>query len=651
LTNWRVLAGVATTLIWVAAAAPQLALGAIVSHGDSVGLNYISSSLETNRVTVSTGTMPNTGNPAIMLTDRADTASGPASLSPMDDCVQGSDVQVVLCPAAGVTAVELNLGALDDWLTNTSGLAVRGFGADGRDMLVGGSADDRLEGGLGADLLDGGAGNDQLYGATLQDPAAGADSDQLTGGPGDDRLVGSGGADTVDGGAGNDALLGGSGNDTLLPGPGALADADTIRGGVGSDVVSYAGRMMPVNVSKNGVADDGALAEYDNVALGVERIVGGLASDTLSGSPAKDQLDGGPGDDKLRGGAGADIVQGEDGDDTLSGGPGSDQLNGGPGQDAVALTDKPDVTVVRLAEGNVRTKLPSDRDTLDEVEDVDGGSEGDTVSGSNGPNDLAGGAGEDYVNGGGGVDGLEGGPNADVVVSRDGAPDELVSCGTGVDIAIVDPTDPVVRSGSNRCEVVDEGRKKPRPGLVYLDPQNCDHVQFSTHAMHRLVPLRYDILLPVGFTRQRAPTVDPSNCPVRVTAARGKRGSASGDVSGAPVTLRQSSARGVATTLAVEPPPCAPGSRSTTASAGGRRVRLKTRRRPGRSKAPGKWKVEGKYSIAAARGTDWTTVESCSSTTTIVHRGRVRVFDVVERRNVTVRAGDPYVARRRTSSR
>jgi len=163
--------------------------------------------------------------------------------------------------------------------------------------------------------------------------------------------------------------------------------------------------------------------------------------------------------------------------------------------------------------------------------------------------------------------------------------------------------------------------------------------------MHRLVPLRYDFLLPSGYRRRAPPTLDASGCPVRLTAIRGKRRKASGDVSGGEVMVFQSSGRKVATRLKVARPECAASTRSTAAAASERRVRFKTRRRRGR------WRVQGKFSLGASFGTDWTTVEACSSTTTIVRRGRVRVFDRVKRRTVTVRAGDRYVARRTTSSR
>jgi Ca2+-binding RTX toxin-like protein len=399
-----------------------------------------------------------------------------------------------------------------------------------------------------------------------------------------------------------------------------------MMGGNDFDTVSYAVRMSPVNVSKDGVANDGGLAEGDNVGFDVERINGGLASDTL------------------RGGPGADVLAGEPGDDTLSGGPGPDHVLGGPGRDTIAYSTEPDVTV-RLDARSATTGQPGDRDQVDEVENVRGGNRGDTVTGSNDANTLDGAVGEDYLDGWRGVDRLDGGRSADVVVARDRVRDEPVSCGRGKDLAIVDRRDRVVRRGAKRCERVDDGSQtKPRPGWVYVNPQRCgpsaDGVEFRLPAMHRLMPLRYSILLPSGYRRRRAPTLDTSDCPLRLTATPGQRRSASADVSGGAVTVDQSSGRRVATTVTVKQPACAGGARSYARAADERRVRLKTRRRRGR------WRVKGKHSIGASEGTTWTTIERCSSTTTIVRRGRVKVFDLVKRRTVTVRAGQRYVARR-----
>jgi hypothetical protein len=157
--------------------------------------------------------------------------------------------------------------------------------------------------------------------------------------------------------------------------------------------------------------------------------------------------------------------------------------------------------------------------------------------------------------------------------------------------------------------------------------------------MHRRVPLRYSILLASGFRQRAAPTLDTSECPLRVRATPGQGRIASAEVSGAAVSVGQSSGRRVSTTLTVRGPRCAGRRRSPNALPPEARLRVATDRRRGR------WRVKGKHSIAAAIGTDWVTLESCSRTVTVVRRGRVQVFDRVKGRTVTVRAGHRYVAR------
>ena len=53
-----------------------------------------------------------------------------------------------------------------------------------------------------------------------------------------------------------------------------------------------------------------------------------------------------------------------------------------------------------------------------------------------------GGAGNDRVLDAQGIDALNSGPNSDLVSSRDGHPD-TVNCGSGEDVAVVDPNDTV----------------------------------------------------------------------------------------------------------------------------------------------------------------------------------------------------------------
>src|SRR5438046_1986255 len=80
-----------------------------------------------------------------------------------------------------------------------------------------------------------------------------------------------------------------------------------------------------VNVTLNGVADDGQERERDNVGATVETIIGGAGNDTLAAGSTDAKLIGGGGNDTLTGGAG---------DDTLDGGTGGDLLSGGEGFDS-----------------------------------------------------------------------------------------------------------------------------------------------------------------------------------------------------------------------------------------------------------------------------------------------------------------------------
>jgi Ca2+-binding RTX toxin-like protein len=550
-------------------------------------------------------------------------------------------------------------------------------GAD-PDVLRGGAGADRLSGSGGADQLDGGPGDDDLN--------AGGGNDDVRGGDGSDGVVGGGGNDVQDGGPGDDAvgtattvgvlelseeigddqLIGGPGNDIIVPGPGPpFTDNDAVFGADGVDVVTYAARMQPVDASKDGVANDGSAGERDLVADDVERLTGGLASDVLRGGPGADAIDGGPGDDVLDGrgghdalrgdgggeGAGTDTVIGGDGDDTvagdgggdtLTGGDGGDELAGGAGEDRATYSTAEDVTV-SLQAGTGGSERPADVDTLADVEDLQGGAQRDTFTGSSGPNVLDGKVGEDYVDGTGGVDELSGGGAADVVAARDGVRDAPVACGGGRDLAIVDARDPVVRRGPDRCEVIDDGtRRRPRRGEVHLRPLRCagDAAKVSIASMRRRVPLRYPVLLGAGSRRRRGPTVDASACTFRVTAPAGRRRSAAANVTRGAAAIAQVGRRRPSTVFTVERPDCS--GRAAAAGAQGRRteVGVSTRRR-------GRWRVRGRYSDGASRATSWITIERCDSTETVVLSGTVAVFDRERRRTVLVRAGDRYVARER----
>jgi hypothetical protein len=342
-------------------------------------------------------------------------------------------------------------------------------------------------------------------------------------------------------------------------------------------------------------------------------IRGDGGSDVLIGGTAAETFEGGPDDD---------VVQAGDGNDRLTGGPGSDELDGGRGRDVIAYAARWAVTI-DLSDGVGGNAAFGDADRLVRLENVAGTAQQGTVTGTAADNVLGGGDDEDYVDGRRGSDRLDGGTGPDVLAARDGTTGEPVSCGPGIDLAITDPGDRVVRRGVNRCERVDDGPTAARPGLVNVRPQQCgaSGPQMVLPAMHREVPLRYAIALPVGFGHRAAPSLHPSRCGVRLDAVAAEgRSVASADVSGDPLTVRQTTGRRTTTVLSVERPTCAVGAQRA-AYERPRQVRVRSRRGPGR------WEVRGSWVTASAEGTDWTTIESCTGWTTIVHSGRVRICE------------------------
>ena len=177
--------------------------------------------------------------------------------------------------------------------------------------------------------------------------------------------------------------------------------ADDLRGGPGSDRLSYLPNDSGVSVSLDGQAGDGSANEGDNVHGDVEIVIGSTFDDVLTGNGAAQQL---------FGNAGADRVDGLGGDDLLNGGTGDDELYGGAGRDR-----------------------------------------------------LEGSAGSDYLEGGSGDDIFEGdnvctespcSGDSDFIQARDGEAD-TVNCGVGADTALVDDIDVVALDAQHGCERVE----------------------------------------------------------------------------------------------------------------------------------------------------------------------------------------------------
>ena len=348
------------------------------------------------------------------------------------DGVAGKDV---LTADTDVIAIFLHGGAGDDTLNSSSnGLATEMSGGDGSDTLNAraGYIDRHDQGGIGNDTLNG---NPEDFDDFLQEP----------------------GSDTYSGGTPSPASPACLGERCL--------DLDRIRYLTG-----------PVTVTLDGVADDGAAGEADNVRPDVDGIIGSRENDTLdaTGAPGDHRFDGDAGDDTLWGGPGRDILHGGlggdvlsglggddelnsggeeheapaadrldggDGDDTLVGGFGPEELIGGAGMDGahfhrslnqadvgfeILLDDQPNDGPRGAGEGdNVRS----------DVEIVETSSGDDRIIGSAGPEQLSGGSGNDEIDGRGGVDLIRGEAGADTLVSRDLGFD-LVNCGEGADATV-----------------------------------------------------------------------------------------------------------------------------------------------------------------------------------------------------------------------
>ena len=260
---------------------------------------------------------------------------------------------------------------------------------------------------------------------------------------------------TVWGGAGNDSIASGgagvtntlngeAGNDTFTQ-QAALAD-DVINGGDDTDHVSYAVRTNAVDVTLDGVADDGEGAEADNIAADVENVTGGAGGDSIdaTGSNIVHVLVGNNGNDTLIGATSTDTLNGGAGDDTLRGAAGADVLIGGLGVDTADYTGAAAAVTVSLVPATM-----ANEDTINpvgavDIENLRGSANNDALTGNDNANIIWGGAGNDTILGGLGDDALYGEAGLDAVSGEAG--DDVVVGGDGVDTTL---------SGGDGNDIVD----------------------------------------------------------------------------------------------------------------------------------------------------------------------------------------------------
>ena len=308
----------------------------------------------------------------------------------------GNDfIEVRPSKGSGSTSIP-GLDSFRSWIEGGAGHDTLA-GGGGSDTLVGGGGNDFLAGGGGADVLAAGAGNDKLQGGAGNDTLeAGSGNDRLHGGTEADVFIGGTGTDTADysdgilnvavsldgvdndgssyeepwppglqctgdcdrtvherdnvtpdvenviGGPGNDRFIGTPAANMFYGGPGwdlfaGRGGADSLYGGDGRDEVTFAERTVNLQLSLDGIANDGPAGEAGHIESDIETIIGGSGNDLMTGDDVQNVLSGGGGDDTIRGAAGNDVIFGGGGLDYIEGGKGDDRLMGAAGREEVMI--------------------------------------------------------------------------------------------------------------------------------------------------------------------------------------------------------------------------------------------------------------------------------------------------------------------------
>jgi Ca2+-binding RTX toxin-like protein len=282
-------------------------------------------------------------------------------------------------------------------------------------------------------VTDGGEGNDILRGRSGHDA--------LSGGSGDDLLVGNVGSfedDELTGGAGADTLIGGSEDGADGPGDWARYDRETGTGAIAVNLSGSAATLGGITLAA-GTARD-TFGGIDKL-IGIERVRGGLANDTILGGAGANRFDGDAGNDTLIGNGGSDELIGGAGADTMIGGAenGFDtdddtalySFETGSGGVAVNLSGAAaTVGGVLLAAGTARDSF-GDIDTLRGIEIVWTGFGNDHLLGGAGVDRFNSGGGNDILDGGAGADMLAGGEGDDIYVVDDAG--DTITETSGVD--------------------------------------------------------------------------------------------------------------------------------------------------------------------------------------------------------------------------
>jgi Ca2+-binding RTX toxin-like protein len=398
-----------------------------------------------------------------------------------------NDAIAITCIGGKVKVNGADPGAATDCSALTSITATGGPGANLIDLSAinatdfpaltsvtanGGDGDDTIKGTQFADRLSGGNGNDQI---TPDDNPINT-RDDARGDAGDDTIVWNGGDD-------DDLNDGGAGNDTSQVNGAPVSETFTVKPGAAGHVIFDRAAPTPTppglfNIDMStterldlnmNAGDDTVTADSGFSALALD-VDGGDGNDRIDGGDAADTLAGGSGDDRITPDDNPlgtrDVAMtwnpGDD-DDVNEGGDGDDAsvVNGATGDED--FTVKPSATAGRVAFDRVNNPFNVDIGTTEHLR-VNAGGGNDTIKGFKGlagliASEFNGDDGNDAIRGTDGEDRLNGGTGHDLLRSRDRAED-LVDCGPGFDLAIVDRRDflrgcNIVLGGALRVRVPD----------------------------------------------------------------------------------------------------------------------------------------------------------------------------------------------------
>jgi len=336
-------------------------------------------------------------------------------------------------------------------------------GTGDAEIFYGGGGADLIEGKGGADLAYGGAeGDGCVVTVTLECESSAAEID-----PRDPATVSAGQMAPQSGTGPAVYLTGSNGSDAVSA---VYAQGEVLLTVAGNPAGSFALVEAPDSILLAGLGGDDTLTADGFPETTSVVLLGNEAGDTLTSGATEDAVIDGAGNDVAVAGGGDDAVPNNGGTDHLEAGPGEDlfisnsvcdgdSLMGGSERDnanwanfgsAVAI----DQTMPRaglVGGGGVPSCPAGTLTVLSGIEDTEGSSFGDVMTGDAGPNQLLGRPGGDIYRAGDGNDSIlanSGTPVAD--------PDPLIDCGPGFDTAQIDRPENGPDATPVECESVEE---------------------------------------------------------------------------------------------------------------------------------------------------------------------------------------------------